>query len=73
MIAEDPEEVADYAGQAREFLQKGQDYLSAGDLYQASEKGWGAAAHMAKAVAVAKGWEYRNHRDLNMGCIEQGS
>ena len=52
------EEAADYATQAREFL-------DSGNLHQASEKGWGAAAHMAKAVAVAQGWEYTNHADFS--------
>ena len=59
------EEVADYESQAREFLAKGWDFLAAGDLHQASEKGWGAAAHMAKAVAVAQGWQYGNHAELS--------
>ena len=65
MTTPDHEEVADYESQAREFLAKSRDYLAAGDLHQASEKGWGAAAHMAKAVAVAQGWEYINHADFS--------
>ena len=55
----------DYETQAREFLRKGREYLAAGDLHQASEKGWGAAAHMAKAVAVAQGWHYETHADFS--------
>ena len=55
------EEVAGYESQAREFLVKGRNFLAAGDLHQASEKGWGAAAHMAKAVAIAQGWQYARH------------
>ena len=37
--------------------------MAAGTSTQASEKGWGAAAHMAKAKAVAlvQGWEYERH------------
>ncbi len=58
-------EVTDHEAQAREFLAKGREYLDAGDLHQASEKGWGAAAHMAKAVAIAQGWEYRRHSDFS--------
>ena len=58
--------VNDYEAQAREFLAKGREYLAAGDLHQASEKGWGAAAHMAKAVAVAQGWQYRRHPDFSV-------
>ena len=61
----DPDAVTDYEAQAREFLAKGREYLAAGDLHQASEKGWGAAAHMAKAVAEAQGWTYDRHSDFS--------
>ncbi len=66
MVSSDPSVIADHESQAREFLEKARDYLSAGDLHQASEKGWGAAAHMAKAVAVAQGWEYETHADFSV-------
>ena len=56
--------VADFAQQSREFLDKGREYLAAGDLHQASEKGWGAAAWMAKAVAEARGWQYNRHDEF---------
>jgi HEPN domain-containing protein len=59
------EEATDYAAQSRDFLEKSWDYLAAGDLHQASEKGWGAASHMLKAVAVAQGREYARHSDFN--------
>ncbi len=52
----DSEAVADYRRQARIFLTKSRQYLTENDLHQASEKGWGAAAWMAKAVADAQGW-----------------
>ena len=52
---------ADYRYQAWDFLAKSKKYLADGDLHQASEKGWGAAAHMAKAVAAVRGWEYHTH------------
>ena len=61
MIDESSDDVAGYAAQAREFLVKGREYLAVGDLHQASEKGWGAASHMAKAVALAQGWQYARH------------
>ena len=61
MTTPDFEEVADHASKAREFLARGREYLAVGDLHQASEKGWGAAAHMTKAVATAQGLEYTNH------------
>ena len=59
------EEVSDYETQAREFLGMAWDFLAAGNLHQASEKGWGAAAHMTKAVAVEQGWRYINHSDFS--------
>ena len=46
---------------ARNFLRRSRQYLNDGDLHQASEKGWGAAAHIAKAAAAANGWEYEHH------------
>ncbi|MCY3506090.1 MAG: HEPN domain-containing protein [Chloroflexi bacterium] len=66
MVSSDPSVIADHESQAREFLGKARDYLKAGDLHQASEKGWGAAAHMAKAVAIAQGWEYETHADFSV-------
>ena len=64
--ASDPEAIDDYKQQARDFLAKGWEYLAAGDLHQASEKGWGAAAWMTKAVAVAQGWQYDQHAHFNV-------
>ena len=46
---------------AQEFLARSRDYLAEDDLHQAAEKGWGAAAHVAKAVAEANGWTYERH------------
>ena len=62
----DPEAIDDYKQQAREFLSRSQEYLAVGDLHQASEKGWGAAAWMTKAVAVAQGWQYDQHAHFNV-------
>ncbi len=56
--------VADYRQQSREFLVKGREYLAAGEWHQAAEKGWGAAAWMAKAVAEAQGWKYSRHDEF---------
>ena len=49
---------------AAEFLIKGRAHLAEGDLLQASEKGWGAAAQMVKAVAETRGWRHSTHGDL---------
>ena len=56
--------VADYRQQSREFLVKSRVYLEDGDLHQAAEKGWGAAAWMAKAAAEAQGWQYSRHDEF---------
>ena len=67
LVADDPladDPVGDYRQQAREFMSKSRRYLAEGDLHQASEKGWGAAAWMAKAVAEAQGWKYTRHDEF---------
>ena len=56
--------VADYRQQSREFLAQGREYLANGSLHQAAEKGWGAAAWMAKAAAQAQGWQYSKHDEF---------
>ena len=38
--------------------------LDAGDLRQASEKAWGAAAQMVKAIAHQRGWRHDSHGGL---------
>ena len=62
---ENREVVNGYQAQARDFLLKSRGYLAANDLHQASEKGYDAAAYMAKAVAAIYGWDYRQHRDFS--------
>ncbi len=47
-----------------EYLRKARAHLDEGDLTQASEKGWGAAATAIKAIAEARGWRHDGHRDL---------
>ena len=59
------EAVADYRQQARQFLSNSRQYLAEDDLHQAAEKGWGAAAWMAKAVAEKQGWQYGKHEHFN--------
>lgn len=41
----------EYVAASYELMGKAHDYLGQGDLRQASEKGWGAAAQIVKAVA----------------------
>ena len=46
------------------FLTKAREELAAGDLEQASEKGWGAAAMMVNAVAEQRGAIHEKHFQL---------
>ena len=54
----------EYRSASRTLLAQARAELAAGDLCQASEKGWGAAAQMIKAVAQERGWPHDNHRAL---------
>ena len=65
MTAPDFDEIADHEAQAREFITLSREYLAQDKLHQASEKGWGAASHMAKAVAAAQGWRYTTHAEFS--------
>ncbi len=49
---------------SREFILHAKEQLDLGDSLQASEKGWGAAAHAVKAIAERRGWRHRSHSDL---------
>ncbi len=53
-----------YSDLSAEYLRKARAHLSEGDLTQASEKGWGAAAVAVKAVAEARGLRHEGHREL---------
>ena len=43
------------------FLALVDDELARGELEEASNKLWGAAAHAIKAVAESRGWEHHAH------------
>ena len=53
-----------YTSRSRTYLSQASEELAKGDLCQASEKGWGAAAEMVKAVAAVRGWDHGGHREL---------
>ena len=53
-----------YREQSRVFLEQAYRELREGDLHQASEKGWGAASQMVKAVADERRWDHSRHQDL---------
>ena len=46
------------------FLALVDDELARGELEEASNKLWGAAAHAIKAVAESRGWEHHAHNLL---------
>ena len=53
-----------YQERSRAFLAKAREYFDANDFEQASEKAWGAAALMVKAVAQVRGDRHRSHNHL---------
>ena len=55
------ETVAYHRERSRHFLDLVDDELERGELEEASNKVWGAAAHAIKAVAEGRGWEHHAH------------
>ena len=55
-------QVQTYQDASRALLAQGFLELGQGDLRQASEKGWGAAAQMLKSIAEQRGWDHKGHR-----------
>ncbi len=53
-----------YQDAARHLLQQAETELANGDTRQASEKGWGAATQILKAVCERRGWQHRNYKAL---------
>ena len=53
-----------YSDLSAEYLRKARAHLAEGDLTQASEKGWGAAAVAVKAIAEAREVDHTGHREL---------
>ena len=53
-----------YAKRSRRYLAQSAEELARGDLLQASEKGWGAASSIVKALAVERGWAHEDVRAL---------
>lgn len=53
-----------YAEQGRIYLAQAYEELEQGDLSQAAEKGWGAAAQLVKAAADERGLPHNTHGSL---------
>ncbi len=54
----------DHTEISRIFIQQAEEELERGDVLQASEKAWGAAARAVKSTAARRGWEHDSHRYL---------
>ena len=54
-----------YAQLSRQYIERADEYLRAGDRVQASEKGWGAVAEAVKSIAEQRGWNRQGHRLLD--------
>ena len=54
-----------YAAISQRLLAEAQRELDLGDVIQASEKAWGAAAHAIKAVSEKRGWYHQGHHRLD--------
>ena len=57
-------QVLKYRTAASDFLNQAFEELEDGDLRQASEQGWGAAASVVKAMAEQRGWDHHSHDRL---------
>ncbi len=53
-----------YREASRRLMAHARVEFEAGDLQQASEKAWGAAAQIVKAAATLRGWDHDQHRFL---------
>ena len=51
-----------YQQASEHSLAQARQELAAGDLPQASEKGWRAIAQILKAIAGQRGWQHNPHR-----------
>ncbi len=49
---------------SRRFIRQAEEELASGDLLQASERAWGAAAHRLKAIARRRRWRHGSHKDF---------
>ncbi|MDJ0269465.1 MAG: PaREP1 family protein [Aigarchaeota archaeon] len=50
---------------SEKYLRECEEFLARGDYAQASEKAWGAASQMVKAIAARRGMEIRSHGELH--------
>ena len=63
-----------YAAMSRDYMERAENYLRQGDLVQASEKSWGAAACALKSIAEERGWLHQSHSllyDISNQIVEE--
>ncbi|MDT7864729.1 MAG: PaREP1 family protein [Thermoproteota archaeon] len=61
----DPETKAEiHLKLSEKYLRNAEEFLTKKDLVQASEKAWGAATQIVKALAAKEGKELRSHGEL---------
>ena len=62
----DPETKAEiHENLSEKYMKDAEEFMKKGDYVQASEKTWGAASQMVKAVAAKNGLELRSHGELH--------
>ena len=61
---------AEHRQVAFDFLAASDVEFEAGDILQAAEKLWGAAAHAVIAVAMEKDWPHESHRSMKNAVIK---
>ncbi len=54
-----------YVSQAGIYMTQAQKELALGDMRQASEKAWGAASQIIKAIATQRRWRHGRHSNLS--------
>jgi len=55
---------------SEKYMKDAEDFLSKKDYVQASEKAWGAAAQIVKALATRRGVDLRSHGELHREVIK---
>ena len=57
----EPESSEKYAAMSQRYIEQADEEFAKGDLGQASNKAWGAAALALKSIAERRGWNHNKH------------
>ena len=57
----EPESSEKYAAMSQRYIEQAEEEFQKGDLGQASNKAWGAAALTLKSIAERRGWNHNRH------------